>query len=104
MKTSKKIIKTLRHELDKNFKSLHTTDDIKNWYKKIIKGSKIKIKIIPLNKCKNLSKKDINIIFFPLKAQTSYFSDLTLGGLQGDLGNIYFTFCELFFIQIWKYA
>ena len=53
MKTSKKIIKTLRNELDKNFKSLHTTGDIKNWYKKIIKRSKIKIKIIPLNKCKN---------------------------------------------------
>ena len=59
MKTSKKIIKTLRHELNKDFKSLHTTDDIKNWYKKIIKGAKIKIKIIPLNKCKNwkVSKK-----------------------------------------------
>ena len=59
MKTSKKIIKALRHELNKNFKSLHTTDDIKNWYKKVIKGAKIKIKIIPLNKCKNwkVSKK-----------------------------------------------
>tara|TARA_B100000989_G_C19493064_1_gene450732 strand:- start:661 stop:1368 length:708 start_codon:yes stop_codon:yes gene_type:complete len=59
MKTSKKVIKTLRLELDKNFKSLHTTDDIKNWYKKIIKRAKIKIKIIPLNKCKNwkVSKK-----------------------------------------------
>ena len=59
MKTSKKIIKTLRHELNKDFKSLHTTDDIKNWYKKVIKGAKIKIKIIPLNKCKNwkVSKK-----------------------------------------------
>ena len=28
-------------------------DDIKSWYKKIIKQSKIKIKTIPLNKCKN---------------------------------------------------
>ena len=59
MKTSKKIIKKLRYELDKNFKPLHTTNDIKNWYKKIIKDSKIKIKTIPLYKCKNwkISKK-----------------------------------------------
>ena len=53
MKTSKKIIKSLRYELDKNFKPLHTTVDIKNWYKKIIKESKVKIKTISLNKCKN---------------------------------------------------
>ena len=53
MKPSKKIIKNLRYELDKNFKPLHTTNEIKSWYKKIIKESKIKIKIIPLNKCKN---------------------------------------------------
>jgi len=59
MKPSKKIIKNLRYELDKNFKPLHTTNEIKSWYKKIIKESKIKIKIIPLNKCKNwkVSKK-----------------------------------------------
>ena len=53
MKPSKKIIYTLRSELNKNFKPLHKMDDIKSWYKKIIKQSKIKIKTIPLNKCKN---------------------------------------------------
>ena len=31
MKTSKKIVKKLRYELDKNFKPLHKTNDIKNW-------------------------------------------------------------------------
>ncbi len=53
MKPSKKIIYALRSELNKNFKPLHKMDDIKSWYKKIIKQSKIKIKTIPLNKCKN---------------------------------------------------
>ena len=59
MKTPNKIIKSLRYELDKNYKPLHTTNDIKNWYKKVIKESKIKIKTIPLNKCQNwkLNKK-----------------------------------------------
>ena len=59
MKTPNKIIKSLRYELDKNYKPLHTTNDIKSWYKKVIKESKIKIKTIPLNKCKNwkLNKK-----------------------------------------------
>ena len=59
MKTPNKIIKSLRHELDKNYKPLHTTNDIKSWYKKVIKESKIKIKTIPLNKCQNwkLNKK-----------------------------------------------
>jgi oxidase EvaA len=53
MKPSKKIIYTLRSELNKNFKPLHKMDEIKSWYKKIIKQSKIKIKTIPLNICKN---------------------------------------------------
>ena len=53
MKTTKEIIKTLRYELSQNYKPLHTTHDIKSWYKKIIKESKIKIKTIPLNKCEN---------------------------------------------------
>ena len=59
MKTSNKIIKSLRYELDKKYKPLHTTNDIKSWYKKVIKESKIKIKTIPLNKCQNwkLNKK-----------------------------------------------
>ena len=61
MKTPNKIIKSLRYELDKNYKPLHTTNDIKSWYKKVIKESKIKIKTIPLNKCQNwkLDKKGI---------------------------------------------
>ena len=53
MKPSKKIINNLRSELNKSFKPLHKMDDIKSWYKKIVKQSRIKIKTIPLNKCKN---------------------------------------------------
>ena len=53
MKTSKKVILALRKELHFKQKPLHTSKEIKTWYKKIIRESKVKIKIIPLNKCKN---------------------------------------------------
>ena len=53
MKTSNKVILALRKELNVKQKPLHTIKEIKTWYKKIIKNSKVKIKIIPLNKCKN---------------------------------------------------
>ena len=53
MKTKKLEILKLRNELSTNFKSLSTTKDIKIWYRNIIKKSKIKIKTIPLSKCKN---------------------------------------------------
>ena len=33
---------------------------------------------------KNWSIKDFFMIFFPVKAETAYFSDLTLGGPRGD--------------------
>ena len=59
MKTSNKVILKLRNELLIKQKPLHTTKEIKTWYKKIIKKSKVKIKIIPLDQCKNwkLNKK-----------------------------------------------
>ena len=53
MKTSNKIILEFRNELLIKQKPLHTTKEIKTWYKKIIKKSKVKIKIIPLDQCKN---------------------------------------------------
>jgi oxidase EvaA len=59
MKISNKIILKLRNELLIKQKPLHTTKEIKTWYKKIIKNSNVKIKIIPLDQCKNwkLNKK-----------------------------------------------
>jgi len=59
MKISNKIILKLRNELLIKQKPLHTIKEIKTWYKKIIKKSKVKIKIIPLDQCKNwkLNKK-----------------------------------------------
>ena len=53
MKTSNKVILALRKELNVKQKPLHTFKEIKTWYKKIIKNSKVKIRIIPINKCKN---------------------------------------------------
>ena len=53
MKPSKKEILKLRNELYVKQNPLHTSKEIKSWYKKIIKKSKVKIKIIPLVKCKN---------------------------------------------------
>ena len=53
MITKKKDIEKLRNELVKNFKPLHSTIEIKRWYKNIIRKSKIKIKSIPLTKCIN---------------------------------------------------
>ena len=53
MKTSNKVILALRKELNVKCKPMHTSKEIKTWYKTIIKESKVKIKIIPLNKCKN---------------------------------------------------
>ncbi len=53
MKSSIKEIKKLRKELNSKLKPLHTNNDIKIWYKRIIKNSNIKIKTIPLDKCKN---------------------------------------------------
>ena len=53
MKIKKKEIERLRGELITNFKPINSTLEIKKWYKNIIKKSKIKIKSIPLTKCKN---------------------------------------------------
>ncbi len=53
MKPSNKVILALRKELRIKQKPLHTSKEIKTWYKNIIRESKVKIKIIPLNKCKN---------------------------------------------------
>ena len=51
MKISSKEIKKLRAELNSKKKPLHTTKEIKLWYRKIIKQANIKIKTIPLKKC-----------------------------------------------------
>ena len=51
MKVSSKEIVKLRAELNSNKKPLHTTREIKVWYRKIIKQANIKIKTIPLRKC-----------------------------------------------------
>ena len=53
MKPSNKVISELRNELNVKQNTLHTSKEIKTWYKNIIKKSKVKIKIIPLNECKN---------------------------------------------------
>ena len=53
MKIKKKEIKSLRNELKTHLKPLHSNIEIKKWYRNIIKESKIKIKSIPLTKCKN---------------------------------------------------
>ena len=53
MKTRTKIIRDLREELINDVNPLHSTTEIKKWYRRIIKKSKIKIKTIPLNECRN---------------------------------------------------
>jgi len=58
MKIKNNKIKLLRKELVDNYKPQNSLDDIRKWYKSIIKRSKIRIKTIPLNKCKkwNINK------------------------------------------------
>ena len=53
MKTSNKVILELRNELLIKQKPLYTSKEIKTWYKNIIKRSRVKIKVIPLDQCKN---------------------------------------------------
>ena len=61
MKKKIKIINHLRKELVHNHKPINSLADIKKWYKKIIKVSKVRIKTIPLTECKNwkINKKGI---------------------------------------------
>ena len=58
MKISAKEIIKLRAELNSKKKSLHTTKEIKLWYRKIIKQANIKIKTIPLRKCNSWKMND----------------------------------------------
>ena len=51
--TKNKKINILRNELYRNYKPENSTIELKRWYKKIIKESKVKIKTISLKKCKN---------------------------------------------------
>lgn len=53
MKPSPKEIQKLRNELVSKQNPMHSTAEIKSWYKKIVKQSNVKIRIIPLQKCKN---------------------------------------------------
>ena len=53
MKPSNKTILSLRKELRIKQSPLHTLKEIKTWYKKTIRKSKVKIKIIPLKECKS---------------------------------------------------
>ena len=52
MKNNIKKINIIRKELIGYHKPVNTLNEIKGWYKSIIKKSNIKIKTIPLNKCK----------------------------------------------------
>ena len=52
MKNKNSKITNLRDELYRNYKPENSTNALKKWYKKIIKESKVKVKIIPLKKCK----------------------------------------------------
>tara|TARA_B100001287_G_C22546998_1_gene464928 strand:+ start:150 stop:857 length:708 start_codon:yes stop_codon:yes gene_type:complete len=52
MKNKNSKITNLRGELYRNYKPENSTNALKKWYKKIIKESKVKVKIIPLKKCK----------------------------------------------------
>ena len=58
MKISSKEIIKLRAELNSKKKPLHTTKEIKLWYRKIIKQANIKIKTIPLKKCNSWKMND----------------------------------------------
>ena len=58
MKISSKEIIKLRAELNSKKKPLHTTKEIKFWYRKIIKQANIKIKTIPLKKCNSWKMND----------------------------------------------
>ena len=58
MKISAKEIIKLRAELNSKKKPLHTTKEIKLWYRKIIKQANIKIKTIPLKKCNSWKMND----------------------------------------------
>lgn len=53
MKIKKSELTKLRNEINEEFKPLNSTKEIITWYKDIIKRSKIKIKTIPLSKCRN---------------------------------------------------
>ena len=56
MKIKKKDLIDLRKELASEKKPMHSLVSIKNWYKKVIKRSNIKVKTIPLEKCKKWKK------------------------------------------------
>ena len=56
MKVLKKDIINLRKELSEKKKPKHSIISIKKWYKKILRESNIKIKTIPLEKCRNWKK------------------------------------------------
>ena len=55
MKIKRSELAKLRNEVNEEFKPLNTTEEIITWYKDLIKKSKIKIKTIPLSKCRNWS-------------------------------------------------
>jgi len=53
MKYKSKQVSELRKELSKNYNSKHSLNEIKSWYKDIIKKSNTKVKKIDLSDCKN---------------------------------------------------
>lgn len=58
MKITKNILlKKLRNEILEKQNPVDNTAAIKLWYKRIVKNSNVKVKSIPLNKCKNWSQK-----------------------------------------------
>ena len=87
MKYKSKEINELRKEISKNYNSKHSLNEIKSWYKNIIKKSNTKVKKIALSDCKNWKFTNQNIShksnkFFKVEAlrvTTSYKREINKG-------------------------
>ena len=87
MKYKSKEISELRKEISKNYNSKHSLNEIKSWYKNIIKKSNTKVKKIALSDCRNWKFTNQNIShksnrFFKVEAlrvTTSYKREINKG-------------------------
>ena len=99
MKYKSKEINKLRKEISKNYSSKHSLNEIKSWYKNIIKKSNTKVKKIALSDCKDwkITKKNISHKsnkFFKVEAlrvTTSYKREINKGWDQPILTETGFT-------------
>ena len=99
MKYKSKEINKLREEISKNYISKHSLNEIKTWYKNIIKKSNTKVKKIALSDCKDwkITKKNISHKsnkFFKVEAlrvTTSYKREINKGWDQPILTETGFT-------------